>query len=88
MTDCFQLKMSTLAAAWETSSPHLSTANAANTALHDVLSYREKRRKRQYDALAATADIDHDGVPETIREQLREARRAAAARRNKSAQPS
>lgn len=56
--------------------------------LDDVLSYREERRQRQYDALAATADIDHDDDPETIRKQLREARRAVAARQNKSAQPS
>ena len=36
-----------------------------------------QRRKRQYDALAATAiDIDSDDDPETIRKQLREARRA------------
>jgi hypothetical protein len=53
-----------------------------------VLSYREERRKRQYDVLAATADIDRDDDPETIRKQLREARRAVAARQNKSAQPS
>ena len=56
--------------------------------LDDVLSYREERRQRQYDALAATADIDHDDDPKTIRKQLREARRVVAARRNKSAQPS
>jgi excisionase family DNA binding protein len=56
--------------------------------LDDVLSYREQRRKRQYDALVATADIDHDDDPDTIRKQLREARSAVAARRNKSAQPS
>jgi excisionase family DNA binding protein len=56
--------------------------------LDDVLSYREERRKRQYDALAATADIGRDDDPETIRKQLREARRAVAARRNKSARPS
>jgi excisionase family DNA binding protein len=55
--------------------------------LDDVLSYREERRKRQYDALAATADIDRDD-PETIRKQLREARRTVAARRSKSAEPS
>src|SRR4051794_24595285 len=54
--------------------------------LDAVLSYREERRTRQYDALAATADIDDD--PETIRNQLCEARHAVAARRNKSAQPS
>jgi excisionase family DNA binding protein len=56
--------------------------------LDDVLSYREERRKRQYDALVATAEIDGDDDPETIRKRLREARRAVAARRNKSAQPS
>ena len=56
--------------------------------LDDVLSYREERRKRQYDALAATADIDSNDDPETIRKQLREARRAVAARRKKAAQPS
>jgi excisionase family DNA binding protein len=56
--------------------------------LDDVLSYREDRRKRQYDALAATADIDRDDDPETIRKQLRAARRAVAARRNKPARPS
>jgi hypothetical protein len=56
--------------------------------LDDVLSYREERRQRQYDALAATADIDHDDDPETIRKQLREARRAVATRRNKSTRPS
>ena len=55
--------------------------------LDDVLSYREERRKRQYDALTATADIDRDDDPETIRKQLREARRAVAARRTKSTEP-
>ena len=34
MTDCFPPKISTLAAAWATSSPHRSTVNAANTAQH------------------------------------------------------
>jgi excisionase family DNA binding protein len=56
--------------------------------LDDVLSYREERRKRQYDALATTADIDSTDDPETIRKQLREARRAVAARRNKAPQRS
>lgn len=56
--------------------------------LDDVLSYREQRRKRQYDALMATVDLDDDDDPDTIRKQLREARSAAAARRNTSAQPS
>ena len=56
--------------------------------LDDVLSYREERRKRQYNALAATADIDSNDVPDTIRKQLREARRALAARRRKAPQRS
>jgi excisionase family DNA binding protein len=56
--------------------------------LDDVLAYRDERRKRQYDALAATAiDIDSDDDPETIRKQLREARRVVAARRRNAAQP-
>jgi hypothetical protein len=55
--------------------------------LDDVLAYRESRRKRQYDALAATAiDIDRDDDPATIKKQLRQARRAIAGRRG-SAQP-
>ena len=33
--------------------------------LDAVLSCREERRTRQYDALAATADIDRDDDPET-----------------------
>jgi excisionase family DNA binding protein len=57
--------------------------------LDDVLTYREQRRKRQYDALAATAiDIDSDDDPETIRKQLAQARRAVAASRSSPAQPS
>lgn len=56
--------------------------------LDNVLSYREERRKRQYDALATTADIDSNDDPETIRKQLRDARRAVAARRNKAPQRS
>jgi excisionase family DNA binding protein len=56
--------------------------------LDDVLAYREQRRKRQYDALAATAiDIDSDDDPETIRKQLRQARRAVAARRRSTDRP-
>src|ERR1700758_735457 len=56
--------------------------------LDDVLSYREVRRKRQYDALPAPADLDSDDDPETIRKQLREARRAVAARRGRATRPS
>lgn len=50
--------------------------------LDDVLAYREARRTRQYDAIAATSvAIDAEDDPEVIREQLREARTAVAARR-------
>jgi excisionase family DNA binding protein len=50
--------------------------------LADVLRYREDRRQRQYAALAVTeVDIDAEGDPEVIQEQLREARRLVAQRR-------
>lgn len=45
--------------------------------LDDVLAYREQRRNRQYEALAATAvDIDAEDDREVVRQRLREARRA------------
>lgn len=56
--------------------------------LDDVLAYREERRKRQYDALSATADIDSNDDPEAIRKQLREARRVVSARRTRASQTS
>ena len=50
--------------------------------LSDVLDYRERRRRRQYDFLAETAiDLDDEGDPEEIAAQLREVRKAMAARR-------
>ena len=50
--------------------------------LDDVLAYREERRSRQYEVLAATAvDIDADDEPDKIRHQLREARRVVTERR-------
>lgn len=50
--------------------------------LNDVLAYRERRRQRQYDFLAETAvDLDDEGDPEEIAAQLREVRKAVAARR-------
>lgn len=52
--------------------------------LDDVLSYREERRMRQYNALAAAVDIDSTDDPDMIRKELREARRAIAVRRNKA----
>lgn len=60
--------------------------NRHRLVLDDVLAYREDRRKRQYEALAATAvDIDADEHPDVIREQLREVRRTAAERRRSRA---
>jgi excisionase family DNA binding protein len=56
--------------------------------LDDVLTYREQRRTRQYEALAATAvdiDIDADDDPKVVRQQLREARRVVGERRRSKA---
>ncbi|MEV0366559.1 helix-turn-helix domain-containing protein [Nocardia fusca] len=53
--------------------------------LDDVLTYREARRKRQYDALAAMeVDIDTEDDPAQVREQLREVRHLVADRRRKA----
>ncbi|MBF6358298.1 helix-turn-helix domain-containing protein [Nocardia higoensis] len=53
--------------------------------LDDVLTYREARRRRQYDALAAMeVDIDAEENPEKVREQLREVRHLVAERRRKA----
>lgn len=50
--------------------------------LRDLLDYREQRRAAQYAALDATAvDLDDEQDLDTALEQLREARRAVAARR-------
>lgn len=47
-----------------------------------MLAYRETRRQRQYDMLAETSvEIAADEDPEDVRRQLREVRRAVAARR-------
>lgn len=62
--------------------PAERVGNRYRLLLDDVLAYRDERRNRQYEALAATAvDIDSDDDPETIRKQLREARRVVAERR-------
>ncbi|MCO6005417.1 helix-turn-helix domain-containing protein [Actinoallomurus purpureus] len=56
--------------------------------LRDVLTYREQRRASQYAALDATAiDIDDEEDLDTVLEQLREARHAAAERRRRSSAP-
>lgn len=49
--------------------------------LADLLEYRERRRERQYNMLAATRDaVDEDNVAEVL-DELRAARKAVAARR-------
>lgn len=54
--------------------------------LDDVLAYREQRRNRQYEALAATTvDIDADDDPEVVRQRLREARRVVTEQRRAKA---
>ena len=54
--------------------------------LDDVLTYREQRRTRQYEALAATAvDIDAVDDPKVVRQQLREARRVIGERHRSKA---
>lgn len=56
--------------------------NRRRIRLGDLLAYRERRRAEQYAMLAATAvDIDDEDNIDQVREQLREARRAVAARR-------
>lgn len=51
--------------------------------LSDLLEYREQRRQRQYDMLEATAiDFDEEN-PAEVAEQLREVRKAVAARRRR-----
>jgi excisionase family DNA binding protein len=50
--------------------------------LRDLLAYRKQRRAEQYAALEATAvSIDDEQDLDTVLEELREARRAVAARR-------
>ena len=50
--------------------------------LRDVLEYRERRRQRQYEVLAETAvDIDDEDDPAEVVAQLKEVRKAVAARR-------
>ena len=49
--------------------------------LADLLAYRERRRARQYDMLAATRDtLDEDNIEQTL-EDLKAARKAVAAKR-------
>ena len=62
--------------------PAERVGNRHRLLLDDVLTYREARRQRQYEALAATpVNIDAEDDPATIRQQLREARKAVGRRR-------
>jgi excisionase family DNA binding protein len=66
--------------------PAERVGNRHRLLLDDVLAYRDQRRNRQYEALAATAvDIDADDDPEVVLQQLREARRVVAERRRAKA---
>lgn len=59
--------------------------NRRRIRLGDLLEYRDRRRDAQYRMLASTAvDLDDEGDPSTVREQLREARRVMAERRRSS----
>jgi excisionase family DNA binding protein len=50
--------------------------------LRDLLDYRERRRQRQYDAIAATGvDLDAEDDPVAVQEQLRAIRKELAERR-------
>lgn len=62
--------------------PFERTGTHRKLRLRDVLDYRERRAQAQYDALLATSvDIDENEDPQQVLDQLREARRAVAARR-------
>jgi excisionase family DNA binding protein len=61
------------------------TTHRRQVLLRDVLDYRERRRREQYDALlAADVDVDEEDPDEVLRE-LKEARRAVAAKRRSRA---
>jgi len=49
--------------------------------LRELLAYRTRRREEQYAALEATATAERDQDPDAVLADLREARRAVAARR-------
>ena len=50
--------------------------------LRELLDYRERRRQRQYDAIAATGvDLDAEDDPVAVQEQLRAIRKELADRR-------
>lgn len=53
--------------------------------LRDLLAYREQRRREQYAALEATADLGEEGDYAETLERLRQARKDVAARRRAEA---
>ena len=66
--------------------PAERVGNRRRLLLKDVLDYRDKRRSRQYDAIAATGiDVDDEEPAEVVRARLREARKVLAERRRRGA---
>jgi excisionase family DNA binding protein len=62
--------------------PFERTGTHRRIMLRDVLAYREQRRARQYAALEATSvTLDKEDDLDSVLQQLREARRAVAVRR-------
>lgn len=61
--------------------PFERTGTHRRIQLRDLLDYRAQRREEQYAALAATSTAEDEQDPQTVLEELREARRAVAARR-------
>lgn len=56
--------------------------NRRKVLLGDLLAYRERRRRRQYEAIAETAiDLDAEEDPVAVQEQLRQIRKELAERR-------
>ncbi len=59
--------------------------NRRRIRLGDLLDYRPRRRREQYDALAATSvALDAEDDPDVVHHELRAARRAVAERRRRS----
>ncbi|WP_433757619.1 helix-turn-helix domain-containing protein [Nocardia sp. CA-135398] len=62
--------------------PSERTGSRRRVLLADVLAYRDERRRKQYEALAATAvDLEDEDDPEAVLAQLREIRKEVAKRR-------